>query len=125
MASFNGADLGYVRNPGGGPIEKGYQENEYPGVDGTERLDMGARGWRWTFEAWIVGPDLPTFAGYKTLLQSFQVAGASGAGMFVDPDGNAHMNVICKQIAFKGDRVPIPGGGVAQMYDAEFVYDGR
>jgi hypothetical protein len=128
MATFNGVDLGMVEGWSTSPAAKDRQVTAYPGVDGLEITDLGARGGSSTFRVVLMAPDPPSLAALKGDLVALQQDG--GAYDLVDDEGTAFPLVVLAAVR------PVPGRrllagwpagdfpGVAQRVELEFLHTG-
>jgi hypothetical protein len=128
VATFNGVDLGMVEGWSTSPAPKDRQVTAYPGVDGLEITDLGARGGTSTFRVVLMAEDPPALAALKGTLVGLQQDG--GAYDLVDDEGTTWTSVILAAVR------PVPGRrllygwpagdvpGVAQRVELEFLHTG-
>lgn len=74
-ATFDGVDLGYVRDFETAADPVGRQESSYPGVNGVERLHLGGRGGHSTVETLLVAADGGSLGALEAQWEAYQQAG--------------------------------------------------
>lgn len=119
MANFNGIDLGLVEEISTAPAPNERQVNTYPGVNGLEVLDLGSRGGGTSLRGSLAGVDLYDLASIQNALRDVQQASVVGS---LFDDVNSWPDVLLVQFRPTGPRIPLPFGGVAQRYEAEFLH---
>lgn len=122
MANLQGLDLGTVEECSTQPAPRERQVNAYPGVDGLEVLDLGARGGLTLVRGVIGGADLPTLAAVRSDFYALQQAGTFGD--FVDTLGAVWPNACLARFRPVGRVMPAAGGGFVQRYEAELFHSG-
>lgn len=120
MATFNSTDLGLVEEMSTSAAPKDLQANAYPGVDGLEILDMGARGGSTRVRGSLAGTSAADLASIHATLRGYQVAG--GLATLVDANGVSWTDVILVMFQPVGPRFSLGPLGVAQRYEAEFLH---
>lgn len=123
MATFDGVDLGLIEEFTSAPAEKAWQRNSYPGVDGWERLDMGARGKRHRCRAIVAGTNAADLGSILQTLGGYVLAGTSAT--LVDANGTSWAGCVMVRFQPTGPRYPLfsSPSGVAQRYEAEWEDD--
>lgn len=119
MASFNGFDLGIIKEISLSVAQNERQYNAYNGVNGLESLDQGGRGGTTTVRGVLAGVDLADLYDLQNTLRAFQVAG--GTAYFFD-DVYTWPYVILSQFRPTGPRRQLDGQGCLQEYEAEFLH---
>jgi hypothetical protein len=118
--TFDGVPLGYgvKMRTAARPVSR--QMNAYPGVNGLEVLTMGSRGGSTIAEGTLYGADLTVL---NTLLNTFiNYQRDGGAYTLIDSKGANWPLVILEQFEPVSMVFPSWDGGVAQMYQAQFLH---
>jgi hypothetical protein len=120
LASFNGYDLGIVEGWTTTAAPKELQVSGYPGVNGTEVVDMGARGGTTTLRGVLAGFDAFDLASIKATFMALQING--GSYTLVDPEFVSWFPVILRMFRPAEPRYNMGIAGVAQRYEMEFFH---
>lgn len=119
MASYAGFGLGHVRSMPTRPAPKARQINEYPGADGLEVIDLGARGGTTHVTALLVAS---TTAGLVLLKQGLRTLQQAGTGnVLITVDGESFDGVILVDFEPGGAMRPCTGGW-CEAYQATFLH---
>jgi hypothetical protein len=128
MANFAGLDMGIVEEMNTFPNPRERQVNAYPGVNGTEPLDLGSRGGKTVARGVFAGSTPFDLASIQGAWYAVQFGG--GAYVLLDSKGVAWTNVILEFVRPVGPTIPgvsgggVAAGGVAQRYEMEFYHIG-
>lgn len=122
MASFDGYDLGFVFDCNTEPAVKARQLSGYPGVDGLQALDLGARGGRTVVNGAILAPDTPSIGFVEAAFRAYQATGVRS--VLVDQEGFAWAGVILESFRPEGRVFGVLSyqGGYAKRYRATFLH---
>ena len=120
MASFNGASLGFIFAMSTAANPNDLQVNAYPGANGLEVLNMGARGGNTTVAGALGGATAQGLAAAEATFRSLQVSG--GAYVLVDNLGTSWSNVILTEFRPVGRIYPAVGIGFVRKYEMLFFH---
>lgn len=100
--------------------ERAAQRNNYGGLDGTEKLDMGARGHVTTVTGRFVCEDAASLNAAFLLLESYM---DENLYVLTDQYGNNWPNVTLIEVEPDGElNQTFPYGGYTQRYKATFEH---
>jgi hypothetical protein len=97
LASFDGYDLGIIEAFTTEAAPAAFQKNSFPGVNGYERLWLGARGDVHHCRSAMAGVDVYDLAAMFRIFRAYQKGG--GGFLLIDADGTYWPNTVLTRFA--------------------------